>query len=500
VPPASATLKISGLVEQSGVGKELIHHYLREGLLPRPAARARYDQRHVRLLQLIKRLRDERFMPLPVIREVVRFNDYDPDQLELLLLSGGDLTSAAGQGPSPHLPDESRMSIHDLQARTEVPQPVIESYVELGLLRPAGPNGFRRHDANLVSLLRRGTDMGIPIESFRTIRSYVELAFELEQRLFIPQAMTDRDLSDVAREFALRKEVINGFVVNVLTGLVNGLLYEFLDETAQRALVLSEIVYRPSDVFMRRYGLNEEIEAMRKRAGRHPGDVERIRCLLRTLAFCGRYREAIFVAEQASGSVPLDSEVARIHGWSLFLHGDQERGIEKLESAAAAHPEDRVTKVYLAAARFSRIADAGSVEATLRATQRVILLVRGAIDDLSTTSPADGVEVRMLGGWILTSLSGARELHDRGLQELQRAFEDSAHEARSRIAPEGLRVRYRISAAYLLHRALSRAEPNDAQAADRLHALRAEVLCSDPACEFAQRLFLEAPDQPRGAP
>ena len=502
-PPASraTTFKISGLVEQSGVGKELIHHYLREGLLPRPAARARYDHRHLRLLQLIKRLREERFLPLSVIRDVVRFNNYDPDQLELLLLAGGELTTAAGQGPSAHLPDESPMSLDDLEARTGVPRVTIERYVELGLLRAtASSDGacFRRHDANLAALLRRGTEMGIPLESFRTIRSYVELAFELEQGLFLPQAMTERDLADTAREFALRKEVVNGFVVNVLTGLVNGLLYEFLDETAQRAELLTEVVYQPSDAFVRRHGIADDVVKMRKRLGRRPGNIELQRCLLRSLAFCGRYREAVFMAEHAQPKLARDAEIARIHGWSLFLHGEQERGTNALEAARVAHPDDVVTTVYLAAVRFSRLAEAGGVEATLRATQRVIHLVHEALDAIDAVPPAERAEVRLLGGWILTVLSGAHDLQDRGVRELERVFDDTGLGSPTPIEPESMRVRCRIAAAYLLFRALSRAEPNGKPLTTRLDALRAEVLCNDPACDFAMRLFLDPSTPQRG--
>lgn len=60
------------LEARSGVGRETIRFYIREGLLPEPARAARnsasYSEAHVTRLATIKRLQEERFLPLAVIR------------------------------------------------------------------------------------------------------------------------------------------------------------------------------------------------------------------------------------------------------------------------------------------------------------------------------------------------------------------------------------------------------------------------------------------------
>jgi DNA-binding transcriptional MerR regulator len=492
---ADTAFKISTLAQLSGVSKELIHHYLREGLLPRPKDRARYENLHLRLLRLIKRLREERFLPLPVIREIVSLNQFDPDQIELVLLSGADPT-----GPGNSLPDDIAMSPDELRERAGLTNETLESYVELGLLRPSGSERdphFHRHDLNLVSLLQRATQLGIPLDSFRTIRSYVEVAFELEQDLFLPPKLARRDLGDLAREFAVRKEVVTGFVVNVLAGLVNGLLYGFLDEAVRHARSVDESIYEPSEAFLRKHGLEQKLEQLRRDVGRRPDDIGLVRSLTRLFVVCGRYREAIFVADQARPRVPPDGELARLLGRALLLHGEMPRGIDVLE---AIEDPDPVALAYLASAMFSKLAEAGNVEATLRGAQQVVQLVFEAVDASQRLPAVDRLEVHLVAGWILTSLSGARHLQSRGVEILEKAFEDCHPCAEPLVEPDFQRLRGRLTSAYLLHQCATtwRLDPPETEA--RREALRTEVFRIDPACEMARRLFLEPPSPPRAEP
>ncbi len=63
----------------SGVGRETIRYYIREGLLPEPLRTGRnaavYGAEHVSRLKTIKRLQEERFLPLAVIRTLLDADD-----------------------------------------------------------------------------------------------------------------------------------------------------------------------------------------------------------------------------------------------------------------------------------------------------------------------------------------------------------------------------------------------------------------------------------------
>jgi DNA-binding transcriptional MerR regulator len=73
--PAKELLKISELAERADVPVATVRHYLREGLLPEPVKTSKnmayYPPEFVERIRTIKRLQEERFMPLRVIRDAV---------------------------------------------------------------------------------------------------------------------------------------------------------------------------------------------------------------------------------------------------------------------------------------------------------------------------------------------------------------------------------------------------------------------------------------------
>ncbi len=69
-------MKISALVKRTGVPKETIHFYIREGLLRKPRKSgvnaANYNEQYVEQIQLIKDLRDNYYLPIPEIKKIIR--------------------------------------------------------------------------------------------------------------------------------------------------------------------------------------------------------------------------------------------------------------------------------------------------------------------------------------------------------------------------------------------------------------------------------------------
>ena len=69
-PNGNGLLKMRELAAASGVSPGTVKHYLREGLLPEPVRTSRnmayYPPDYVERIQLIKRLQEDRFMPLRI--------------------------------------------------------------------------------------------------------------------------------------------------------------------------------------------------------------------------------------------------------------------------------------------------------------------------------------------------------------------------------------------------------------------------------------------------
>ena len=72
-------MRMRELEARTGVGRETIRFYIREGLLPEPDRASRnsasYSDDHVTRLKAIKRLQEERFLPLAVIRTLLDRDD-----------------------------------------------------------------------------------------------------------------------------------------------------------------------------------------------------------------------------------------------------------------------------------------------------------------------------------------------------------------------------------------------------------------------------------------
>jgi DNA-binding transcriptional MerR regulator len=69
-------MKIRELVKRTGVPKETIHFYIRQGLLRKPRKSgvnsAEYNESYVDQIQLIKNLRDNFYLPIPQIKKIVK--------------------------------------------------------------------------------------------------------------------------------------------------------------------------------------------------------------------------------------------------------------------------------------------------------------------------------------------------------------------------------------------------------------------------------------------
>lgn len=123
--PAKELLKISELAERAEVPVATVRHYLREGLLPEPVKTSRnmayYPPEFVDRIRTIKRLQEERFMPLRVIKDA--------------LLAG-------------------RTTEAELLERFEVPTRALERLAEVGVLSP-DETGYSQADVRIVEAIAR---------------------------------------------------------------------------------------------------------------------------------------------------------------------------------------------------------------------------------------------------------------------------------------------------------------------------------------------------------
>jgi DNA-binding transcriptional MerR regulator len=165
-------LKMSELAERSGVSAGTIKHYLREGLLGGGGEVIRtsrnmayYPPEFVERIKLIKRLQEDRFMPLKLIKRML---DEDPDRVSALVELEDRILEravAAREG--------TRVSAAEVKRRYELPQNVLDRLAELGVLEP-GSRGYDADDVKIIEAISRfragGYDERLGFTVYETLR------------------------------------------------------------------------------------------------------------------------------------------------------------------------------------------------------------------------------------------------------------------------------------------------------------------------------------------
>lgn len=172
-PRAEGMLKMSELAERSGVSAGTIKHYLREGLLGgddeiRRTSRnmAWYPPDFVERIRLIKRLQEERFMPLRVIRDLLR---EDPDRVEALVELEDRILDRAAAAAG----ERTRTSRREVEQAYDVPRNVLARLEELEVLTP-NARGYDADDVKIIEAISRfragGYDEAIGFTVYDTLR------------------------------------------------------------------------------------------------------------------------------------------------------------------------------------------------------------------------------------------------------------------------------------------------------------------------------------------
>jgi DNA-binding transcriptional MerR regulator len=161
-------LRMGELAEASGVPVPTIKHYLREGLLPEPVKTSRnmayYPPEFIERIRLIKRLQEERYMPLKAIRKVL---EGDPARASAMLALEDQILDRALAG------ERSRTSAAEVRKRYGVPGEVLDRLEEIEVLTP-NSRGYSPSDVTIIEAISRfragGYDEEIGFTVYDTLR------------------------------------------------------------------------------------------------------------------------------------------------------------------------------------------------------------------------------------------------------------------------------------------------------------------------------------------
>jgi DNA-binding transcriptional MerR regulator len=165
-------LKMSELAERSGVSAGTIKHYLREGLLGdgdeiKRTSRnmAYYPEDFVERIRLIKRLQEDRFMPLRLIREVMA---EEPERAARMVEIEDRILERAIEAR-----ESGRTSRARVRETYDVPANVLTRLEELEVLTP-NARGYDADDIQIIEAISRfragGYEEAIGFTVYDTLR------------------------------------------------------------------------------------------------------------------------------------------------------------------------------------------------------------------------------------------------------------------------------------------------------------------------------------------
>lgn len=219
-----APLRMADLVRLTGIPKETIHFYMREGLLP-PAEKtsrnmAWYSSQHVHTLTVIRDLQDKHLLPLKAIKALLYDKDnysFTPAQQALIERIRqqrlADLVSASRPGEA---------SVAVLAEQLQISSQELAELRQTGMICSDDPEVPGQDEAEVLNLWKAIREAGLsPARGFSPrdmafIARAVDRLFEDEVQLF-KERLSDLDNDEIApllnvvlpsvhRLFALRHE------------------------------------------------------------------------------------------------------------------------------------------------------------------------------------------------------------------------------------------------------------------------------------------------------
>ncbi|MBV9422633.1 MAG: MerR family transcriptional regulator [Solirubrobacterales bacterium] len=169
---ANGMLRMSELAVRSGVSAGTIKHYLREGLLGTDDEVVRtsrnmayYPVEFVDRVRLIKRLQEERFMPLRVIRDLI---GSDPERAARLIELEDRILEQAIEAR-----ETRRVSRTKVRETYAMPQNVLERLEDIAVLTPTA-RGYDADDVAIIEAISRfragGYEEAIGFTVYDTLR------------------------------------------------------------------------------------------------------------------------------------------------------------------------------------------------------------------------------------------------------------------------------------------------------------------------------------------
>lgn len=214
-------MRIDELAKRAAVPTRTIRYYTQQGLLNPPRLQGRvgfYDERHLDRLRLIKELQEKRFLPLSVIKSVIRHYE-SGENLETMLAPLDILYQ-----PRWDATDQTQFTKTELAREADVAESVVDAAEDMGFLFPERKGREKRYttdDVHMLDVAKRWLELGIPRDLGRLYRESLEEISQMQVEAFNRSVVAPLVKEQLAPE-EMRERLLSGF--EEMAGVFNELV------------------------------------------------------------------------------------------------------------------------------------------------------------------------------------------------------------------------------------------------------------------------------------
>ena len=235
-------MKMRELIKRTGVSREMIHYYTREGMLPpveKPLPnQARYEERHVERILLIKKLQQKKFLPISQIKKIIKNGTLHPDDEELLDIKSSYFDAADYLMPEKIIGEQAFLDYSGMSLDR------LKDFEKFNIIVPRLVKGQKVYPHDAVKLGKLIGDMrkrGLSYENgfsragLKDIRDACIPALEPSFRRFTKELLGNNfSKKEVRRIAATAVELIPIFLYHLTHNLLEDLLEEMVENGSAR--------------------------------------------------------------------------------------------------------------------------------------------------------------------------------------------------------------------------------------------------------------------------
>ena len=232
-------MKISELIKSTGVSRETIHYYVREGLLKKPRKTgknsAQYNNDHVEQLRTIKDLQGNQHLPLAAIKKILKQNRKESSEKQTTLR----LISEHFKPMDRLLRENKRFSKESFLESTKIGKKWLETMIEGDIIQPLEENGELTYSSLDVSIAKLFVTMdelgfgpkdGFSPEILKEMHDYLETMMAKDAGKWIATKMEESSLEDVMEKGVQWVEAMGMYMYYIYSKIALNQLNEYLEK------------------------------------------------------------------------------------------------------------------------------------------------------------------------------------------------------------------------------------------------------------------------------